>query len=93
MPLAAALASQTSNALSPLACGRVAGEAHFEPLPVRPICRPSGQLQDPAVHLLEAMSQHGPIRLLKKPAVDMDLEVGIDPHQILVVRSVVDLAQ
>ncbi|WRS30786.1 hypothetical protein U6G28_03610 [Actinomycetaceae bacterium MB13-C1-2] len=44
------------------------------------------------VHLLEAVSKHGPINLVQQSRVDMDAIVGVDPHEVLVVRRMLDLA-
>src|SRR5699024_12295451 len=69
------------------------GEAPGEALPAGGVPAARGWMQRPPVHLLQAVAQHRPVGLGEQVQGDLHPVVGADAEHVLVIGTVVDLAQ
>jgi len=68
-------------------------EAQPKTMRIRPLSRPP-RLQDRcSVKSLEALAEHWTVRFLEQSPGDVNDAVGVDPHEISVVRQVMDRTQ
>ena len=64
-----------------------------EPVAIRPILRPSGQLDTRTSDLLQAKLEKRPVMDCEQPFGDMDAIIGIDTDQVRIERGMVDFRQ